>query len=70
MLIFRFYNLISRIAMEREDVYKRQGVETRGEARTVRSLGVGFGQGYWYGRPMALEAIIAAPNAQLVPAGR
>ena len=47
-----------------------EGVETRGEARTVRSLGVGFGQGYWYGRPMALEAIIAAPKVELVPAGR
>lgn len=47
-----------------------EGVETRGEAETVKSLGVALGQGYWYGRPMVVEAIRAALKADLVPAGR
>jgi EAL domain-containing protein (putative c-di-GMP-specific phosphodiesterase class I) len=47
-----------------------EGVETRGEAQTLMSLGVGFGQGYWYGRPLPVDALIAAPKADLVPAGR
>jgi EAL domain-containing protein (putative c-di-GMP-specific phosphodiesterase class I) len=47
-----------------------EGVETRGEAETVKSLGVALGQGYWYGRPMAVEAIRAALKADLVLAGR
>lgn len=47
-----------------------EGVETRGEAQTLMSLGVGFGQGYWYGRPLPVDALIAAPKAELVPAGR
>lgn len=43
-----------------------EGVETRGEARTLKSLGgVDFAQGYWYGRPMDLESIIAAPKREL-----
>jgi PAS domain S-box-containing protein len=33
-----------------------EGVETRDEARTVKSLGVEYGQGYWYGRPMEADA--------------
>lgn len=34
-----------------------EGVETGGEARTLKSLGgVDFAQGYWYGRPVAANA--------------
>jgi EAL domain-containing protein (putative c-di-GMP-specific phosphodiesterase class I) len=46
-----------------------EGVETRGEARTVKSLGVTLGQGYWYGRPVAADAISVTPKADLVTAG-
>jgi EAL domain-containing protein (putative c-di-GMP-specific phosphodiesterase class I) len=28
-----------------------EGIETAEEARTLRELGVEFGQGYWFGRP-------------------
>lgn len=37
-----------------------EGVETDGEAATLRSLGVDFGQGFWYGAPMTVGAINAA----------
>jgi EAL domain-containing protein (putative c-di-GMP-specific phosphodiesterase class I) len=47
-----------------------EGVETRAEARTLKSLGVDFGQGYWYGHPIPMDAIIAAPKAELVSASR
>jgi len=46
-----------------------EGVETRGEARTIRSLGVTFGQGYWYGRPLAVDAFSQTPKADLVTSG-
>jgi EAL domain-containing protein (putative c-di-GMP-specific phosphodiesterase class I) len=46
-----------------------EGVETRAEARTVKSLGVILGQGYWYGRPVAADAISVTPKADLVTAG-
>jgi PAS domain S-box-containing protein len=36
-----------------------EGVETRDEASTIKALGVTFGQGYWYGRPLAVEAFSA-----------
>ncbi len=38
-----------------------EGVETIGEAKTLRSLGVAFGQGYWYGRPIEVEFLSATP---------
>lgn len=40
-----------------------EGVETEAEARMVKSLGVAFGQGYWYGHPLPMDAIIATPGA-------
>jgi EAL domain-containing protein (putative c-di-GMP-specific phosphodiesterase class I) len=46
-----------------------EGVETRDEARTVKSLGVAFGQGYWYGRPMEVGAFSAAEKTTVVPPG-
>jgi PAS domain S-box-containing protein len=46
-----------------------EGVETRDEARAIRSLGVTFGQGYWYGRPLAVDAFSVTPKADLVAAG-
>jgi EAL domain-containing protein (putative c-di-GMP-specific phosphodiesterase class I) len=46
-----------------------EGVETRDEARTIKALGVTFGQGYWYGRPLAIDAFSATPKADpVVPA--
>lgn len=36
-----------------------EGVETTAEAGAVRSLGVELGQGYWYGRPAAVETFRA-----------
>jgi PAS domain S-box-containing protein len=46
-----------------------EGVETRAEATTLNSLGgVAFAQGYWYGRPTDLDAIVAPasrPSAAL-----
>jgi len=36
-----------------------EGVETAAEAATIAALGVDFGQGYWYGRPATVDAIIA-----------
>jgi PAS domain S-box-containing protein len=48
-----------------------EGVETRAEATTLNSLGgVAFAQGYWYGRPADLEAVIAAPSRALAAVGR
>ncbi|MFZ0168827.1 MAG: EAL domain-containing protein [Candidatus Dormiibacterota bacterium] len=46
-----------------------EGVETRDEARTIKSLGVTFGQGYWYGRPSEVDAFSATPKADLVTSG-
>jgi PAS domain S-box-containing protein len=43
-----------------------EGVETRDEARTVKSLGVEFGQGYWYGRPMEADAFGRVPKTKVV----
>ena len=37
-----------------------EGVETSEEADTLTSLGVEFGQGYLFGRPEPIEAIVAA----------
>ena len=34
-----------------------EGIETEEEARTLTSLGVEFGQGYWLGRPQLARAI-------------
>lgn len=34
-----------------------EGVETEAEARSLASLGVDFGQGYFHGRPEPLEAL-------------
>ena len=36
-----------------------EGVETPGEARLLQQLGCRFAQGYFYGRPMTLEAFTA-----------
>lgn len=46
-----------------------EGVETRDEARTVKSLGVEFGQGYWYGRPMEVDAFKRAKKTKDVAPG-
>lgn len=48
-----------------------EGVETLGEARTVKALGVSLGQGYWYGRPAAVDAItgLQTPNPSLLERG-
>lgn len=46
-----------------------EGVESRDEARTVKSLGVAFGQGYWYGRPMEVDAFSKAQKTKVVPPG-
>jgi EAL domain-containing protein (putative c-di-GMP-specific phosphodiesterase class I) len=37
-----------------------EGIETEDEAATLRALGVEFGQGYWLGRPEAVEHWTAA----------
>jgi len=48
-----------------------EGVETSGEARTLKSLGgVDFAQGYWYGRPLAVDAFSTTPTRKLVAAGK
>ena len=39
-----------------------EGVETEAEARTLGTLGVEFGQGYFYGRPEALAGAGADPR--------
>jgi PAS domain S-box-containing protein len=43
-----------------------EGVETRREANTLKSLGVSFAQGYWYGRPVSLGTIVAAERKKVV----
>lgn len=40
-----------------------EGVETRAEAETVKALGAGFGQGYWYGRPGDVDALATAARS-------
>jgi len=47
-----------------------EGVETRTEARTVAALGVAYGQGYWYGHPKAIDALVASPHGDLVTGRR
>jgi EAL domain-containing protein (putative c-di-GMP-specific phosphodiesterase class I) len=37
-----------------------EGVEDAHQAATVKSLGYSFAQGFYYGRPQSLVAIIAA----------
>lgn len=44
-----------------------EGVETEAEARTLATLGVEFGQGYFYGRPEALAGGEAEPPKPGVP---
>jgi PAS domain S-box-containing protein len=39
-----------------------EGVETMGEANTVQALGVDLAQGYWYGRPQPVQALITGPS--------
>ena len=47
-----------------------EGVETRAEATTLNSLGgVAFAQGYWYGRPVDVDGIVAASLRPLAAAG-
>lgn len=36
-----------------------EGIETAAEARIARELGCHLGQGYYYGRPMTIDALIA-----------
>jgi PAS domain S-box-containing protein len=36
-----------------------EGAETEAEARSLKSLGVDFGQGYYFGRPETIEALVA-----------
>ena len=38
-----------------------EGVETAEEARTLKQLGVEFGQGYWFGRPEPVGAMGGLP---------
>jgi EAL domain-containing protein (putative c-di-GMP-specific phosphodiesterase class I) len=46
-----------------------EGVETRAEATTLNSLGgVAFAQGYWYGRPVEVDSIVAASRRPLAAA--
>ena len=46
-----------------------EGVETEAEATSVKALGVDFGQGYWYGRPVSSDEISAEFRRELAPAG-
>jgi PAS domain S-box-containing protein len=46
-----------------------EGVETREEARMIKSLGVTLGQGYWYGRPLGVDAFSATLKTDPVAAG-
>lgn len=39
-----------------------EGVETEGEARVCEDLGFQLGQGYFYGRPAAIETLVPADN--------
>lgn len=43
-----------------------EGIETEAELKTLRELGVRFGQGYYLAEPKALSAVIATPEG---PAG-
>lgn len=43
-----------------------EGVETKEEAQLARELGCHLGQGYFYGRPMNLEALVAWTSAPAV----
>lgn len=40
-----------------------EGVETEAEAKTVAALGVAFGQGNWFGRPVSVGELVPAPSA-------
>ena len=44
-----------------------EGIETAEQAEFLQSKGVRFGQGYYFGRPMDLEALIAMLRAQVEP---
>lgn len=46
-----------------------EGVETAGEARLLQQLGCRFAQGYFYGRPMTLDALTAWVRQHHEPAG-
>lgn len=39
-----------------------EGVETKADAKAMRSLEVDFAQGYWYGRPSPVESLVAMPG--------
>jgi EAL domain-containing protein (putative c-di-GMP-specific phosphodiesterase class I) len=42
-----------------------EGVETAAEAAALRSLGVDYGQGWYYGRPGPPGALSATPSAEI-----
>jgi EAL domain-containing protein (putative c-di-GMP-specific phosphodiesterase class I) len=41
-----------------------EGIETQAEAETMRQIGIRFGQGYLFARPMPLEAVHGTILAQ------
>lgn len=41
-----------------------EGIEAEAEATTLASLGVEFGQGYWFGHPQPVEAFVAVSRSR------
>ncbi|NTV93931.1 MAG: EAL domain-containing protein [Thiobacillus sp.] len=71
----QFVRSLQQIAVNSGARLIAEGVETRAELALVRELGIGFGQGYFIGRPAAtpglslevLEAIKSAGRSQATP---
>jgi EAL domain-containing protein (putative c-di-GMP-specific phosphodiesterase class I) len=51
-------HMILRLAEELDIPVIAEGVEVEGEEHVLAGLGCAFGQGYWFGRPAALEQTI------------
>ena len=41
-----------------------EGIETTGELETLRTMGIGLGQGYLLGRPCPIEAVVTVPGGR------
>jgi EAL domain-containing protein (putative c-di-GMP-specific phosphodiesterase class I) len=48
-----------------------EGIETAHQAAVLRDMGCGYGQGYWFAKPMSgedLERLLNQPQSSVVPA--
>lgn len=60
----QFVRSMAELAVQAGAAIVAEGIETEGELRVVRSLGISYGQGYLLGRPAATPLRALAPGVQ------